>query len=54
MKRRPWYMNPVQTCCVLNKIASRLAYDAVAVTMDHCTTMLWSKQEAWIIAHESK
>ena len=43
----PWYTNPVITCKVLNKIASR--YDRTALqdlksVLDQAATLLWKKQ----------
>lgn len=47
---KPWYMYPVVTCKVLNRIANRIAlHDTgmVRKAMDYATEMLWSKQEKW-------
>ena len=43
----PWYTNPVITCRVLNKIATR--YESSALqdlrsVLDHATELIWRKQ----------
>jgi hypothetical protein len=48
--RRPWYMHPLKTCAVLNRIASRFTFqqmDQLRSTMDQATITLWAKQEAF-------
>lgn len=47
---KPWYLNPLRTCAVLNRIANRYTWqqmDALRVAMDEATTLLWSKQERY-------
>ena len=44
----PWYMNPIATCKVLNRIANHYSHSSVrevSVIMDRVTRILWSKQE---------
>jgi len=46
----PWYMNPVTTCKVLNRIANRSARVSLrelTVLLDQTTDKLWSKQEEY-------
>lgn len=49
-KKMPWYMNPVKTCKVLNRIANRHRraplHDLTAV-LDQVTEKLWNKQERY-------
>jgi hypothetical protein len=48
--RRPWYMQPLKTCAVLNRIASRYTFqqmDQLRSAMDQATVKLWAKQEAF-------
>ena len=44
----PWYMNPVVTCRVLNRIANRYQrtplQDLKAI-LDQATQLIWAKQE---------
>ena len=45
---KPWYLNPIKTCAVLNRIARRFTFHQMSElreTMDQATMMLWSKQE---------
>jgi hypothetical protein len=44
----PWYINPVKTCKVLNRIATRYPranLQDLKTTLDNATQLLWSKQE---------
>jgi hypothetical protein len=44
----PWYINPVITCKVLNRIANRYPranLQELKTTLDNATQLLWSKQE---------
>jgi hypothetical protein len=44
----PWYMNPVRTSKVLNRIANRHARASLrelTAVLDQVTEKLWSKQE---------
>ncbi|HEX9024588.1 MAG TPA: hypothetical protein VF799_12190 [Geobacteraceae bacterium] len=52
----PWYMNPVTTCKVLNRIASRNAQASLrelTAVLDRATEKLWSKQEEYYTAHQA-
>lgn len=46
----PWYMNPIRTCKVLNRIANRHRHaplrDLTSV-LDLATEKLWHKQECY-------
>lgn len=47
----PWYMNPVITCKVLNRLANRHSRDPLQdlnALLDHATQLLWSKQENYL------
>lgn len=47
---KPWYMNAVKTCKVLNRIANRFPInDNIKLTemMDEVTQKLWVKQGAF-------
>lgn len=47
----PWYMNPVITCKVLNRIASRHSHDSLqelGMLLDYTTQTLWNKQERFL------
>lgn len=60
MKREsmsPWYMNPVTTCKVLNRIASRHEYAPLLDLndlLDQAIEKLWSKQENYYTKVESR
>lgn len=44
----PWYMNPVVTCKVLNRIAShyqRTPLQDLKSVLDRATQLIWTKQE---------
>ena len=44
----PWYMNPISTRKVINRIASRHSRDSLTELqhiLDHATQLLWNKQE---------
>lgn len=44
----PWYMNPVETRKVLNRIANRYRYTQLQdlrVILDQATQLIWTKQE---------
>lgn len=46
----PWYINPVITCNVLNRIANRhprTTLQDLNKTLEHATQLLWSKQERY-------
>ena len=46
----PWYINPVLTCKVLNRIANRYPranLQDLKTTLDNVTQSLWSKQEQY-------
>ena len=46
--KMPWYMNPVKTCKVLNRIANRHKHAPIRdlnTLLDHATQRLWTKQE---------
>lgn len=46
----PWYMNPNETCRVLNRIASKYnssqLHDLKTV-LDQATQLIWAKQESY-------
>lgn len=44
----PWYISPVKTCKVMNRIATRYQranLQDLKSTLDNATQLLWSKQE---------
>lgn len=46
----PWYNNPVITCKVLNRIASRherLSFESLKLVLDYATELIWRKQEQY-------
>lgn len=46
----PWYMNPLRTCKVLNRIANRHRHVPLRVlnsVLDQATEKLWHKQERY-------
>ena len=46
----PWYMSPVTTCKVLNRIANRhhnAPLRDLTTLLDHATERIWSKQERY-------
>lgn len=46
---RPWYMNPLRTAAVLNRIARRyMSLTSLREGLDYYTTLLWTKQEKYI------
>ena len=48
---RPWYLDHVKTCAVLNRIANRAAdTEEVRRLMDRFTQMLWAKLEGYYSA----
>lgn len=48
-KSMPWYMYPMVTCRVLNKMANRvLDNEGCRDLMDKLTMRLWSKQESYL------
>jgi hypothetical protein len=50
MRKMPWYTNPVITCKVLNRIASRYEYSSLEdlkFVLDHATESIWRKQEQY-------
>jgi hypothetical protein len=50
MMKMPWYTNPVITCKVLNRIASRyehLSLENLKFVLDHATESIWRKQEQY-------
>lgn len=47
----PWYMNPVITCKVLNRLANRHSRDPLRELnslLDDATQLLWRKQEHFL------
>jgi len=49
--KMPWFNNPVTTCKVLNKIASRYdqsSLETLKVVLDNATELIWRKQEHYI------
>lgn len=47
----PWYMNPVITCKVLNRLAnrhSRRSLGELNSLLDQATQLLWRKQEDFL------
>jgi hypothetical protein len=51
----PWYMNPIITCKVLNRIASRnsqASLKELGSLLDFMTQTLWSKQERFLEKQE--
>jgi hypothetical protein len=47
---KPWYLDPVKTCAVLNRISKRFTFQQLVelkAAMDYYTMKLWSKQEAF-------
>jgi len=53
----PWYMNPIRTCKVLNRIANRHRHvplrDLNSV-LDQATEKLWNKQECYYSKSSSR
>jgi translation initiation factor 2B subunit (eIF-2B alpha/beta/delta family) len=50
MRNMPWYTNPVKTCKVLNRIASRYensSLENLKSVLDHVTESIWKKQEQY-------
>lgn len=48
MVTMPWYMNPVRTSKVLNRIANRhkrTSLQDLRVILDQATQLIWTKQE---------
>jgi hypothetical protein len=46
----PWYTDPVATCKVLNRIASRhegLSLHELKIILDRVTESIWRKQEQY-------
>ncbi|MDU0460045.1 MAG: hypothetical protein RW306_15070 [Geobacteraceae bacterium] len=46
----PWYMNPVETRKVLNRIANRYQrtpLQDLKSVLDRATELIWSKQESY-------
>lgn len=49
-KQMPWYMNPVETRKVLNRIANRYQrtpLQDLKSVLDRATELIWSKQESY-------
>lgn len=47
-EKMPWYMNPVETCKVLNRIANRhqrTTLQDLKAVLDQATQLIWEKQE---------
>lgn len=52
----PWYMNPLQTCKVLNRLADRYATSSLRdlnTVLEQATQNIWDKQEQYYNAKMS-
>jgi hypothetical protein len=50
MRKMPWYNDPVITCKVLNRIASRYertSLQNLKLVLDYATELIWKKQELY-------
>lgn len=57
MMKMPWYINPVLTCKVLNKIANRYERSVLQdlrSVLDRATELIWRKQEQYYESNQQK